>query len=166
MNPLLLGAISNQFGAAMSMLEQQIVACPDALWADGSKPEAWHIAYHSLFYVDLYCSGSIEAFEAPVIHLPDAQDLGIDPREGDAAAPSKAEILQYSGVARARARAALGNATTPWLASRAAFPWIPSNNLELLLYTLRHVQHHTRALSVLVRGVVGESTPWVASAPL
>ncbi len=48
-----------QFGAAIDMLENAILACPGALWGDRSqKPEFWYTAFHTLFYVDLYLSES------------------------------------------------------------------------------------------------------------
>ena len=45
-----------QFGAAIDMLENAIMACPDGLWSDPSTPGVagfWYVAYHTLFYLDL-----------------------------------------------------------------------------------------------------------------
>src|SRR5262245_49080422 len=59
--------IWQQFGAAMNMLENTLRACPDGLWRDNiwddptDAPEYtqfWFIAYHALFWTDLYLSGS------------------------------------------------------------------------------------------------------------
>ena len=55
-----------QFGAAIDMLDNALVACPDALWRqpvwhDPSVPsqrvEFWYVAYHALFWLDLYLFG-------------------------------------------------------------------------------------------------------------
>ena len=46
-----------QFGAAIDMLDNAITACPDAVWDDRSRqPEFWYLAYHTLFFLDLYLS--------------------------------------------------------------------------------------------------------------
>ena len=55
-----------QFGAAIDMLENTLVACPRGLWGDRSRrPEFWYVAYHTLFFLDLYLSGSDEGFSPP-----------------------------------------------------------------------------------------------------
>ncbi len=41
-----------QFGAAIDMLENALVACPNELW--NTTSEFWYIAYHTLFYLDYY----------------------------------------------------------------------------------------------------------------
>ncbi|MEZ4615730.1 MAG: hypothetical protein R2867_09495 [Caldilineaceae bacterium] len=47
--------IQSQFLAALAMLEQSVIRCPDALWDDpNDKTKFWHIAYHALFYTHLY----------------------------------------------------------------------------------------------------------------
>ena len=64
-----------QFGAAIDMLENGINACPSELWhvrlwdnhsATTDSSEFWYIVYHTLFWLDLYLSGSIEGFVPPV----------------------------------------------------------------------------------------------------
>lgn len=63
-----------QFGAAIDMLDDAVVACPDSLWRqplwrDPSVPsqraEFWYIVYHALFWLDLYLFGSEEGFAPP-----------------------------------------------------------------------------------------------------
>jgi hypothetical protein len=67
-------AIWRQFGAAIDMFESAIRACPDELWsaplwneskAQPESSEFWYIVYHTLFWLDLYLSGSVEVFAAP-----------------------------------------------------------------------------------------------------
>ena len=58
--------LQQQFGAAIDMLENALLACPDELWADRSKqPEFWYLVYHTLFWLDLYLSDSAEGFAPP-----------------------------------------------------------------------------------------------------
>ncbi len=67
-------SIWHQFGAAIDMLDNALAACPDELWrvrlwSDPSQrsefSEFWYIAYHTLFWLDLYLSGSVEGFAPP-----------------------------------------------------------------------------------------------------
>ena len=60
-----------QFGAAIDMLDNALRACPDPLWRDrlwhnpSEKPQYaqfWYLAYHTLFWLDFYLSGSAEGF--------------------------------------------------------------------------------------------------------
>ena len=40
-----------QLGAAIDMLENAVLACPDELWSDRSqRPEYWYVVYHTLFF--------------------------------------------------------------------------------------------------------------------
>ena len=65
-----------QFGAAIDMLENALVACPDELWSDRSqRPEFWYVVYHTLFFLDLYQSGSVEGFTPPAPFTLDELDL-------------------------------------------------------------------------------------------
>jgi hypothetical protein len=58
--------IWSQFGAASDMLEDTVHACPDELWSDRSQQtEFWYVVYHTLFWLDLYLSGSVEGFAPP-----------------------------------------------------------------------------------------------------
>src|SRR3954471_23807475 len=59
-------SIWQQFGAAIDMLGNALLACPDELWKDRSQPlEYWYVVYHTLFWLDLYLSGSVEGFAPP-----------------------------------------------------------------------------------------------------
>src|SRR5512143_1170686 len=67
-------ALWKQYGAAIDMLDNAIAVCPDALWRqpiwhDPSVPsertEFWYVAYHTLFWLDLYLFGSEEGFAPP-----------------------------------------------------------------------------------------------------
>jgi hypothetical protein len=47
------------------MLRQAVANCPDVLWDDpADKAAFWHVAYHALFYTNLYLSESEATFAA------------------------------------------------------------------------------------------------------
>ena len=72
-DPLWRTALWRQFGAAIDMLENALLACPSThwnglLWSDYSDPEFaafWSITYHTLFWLDVYLTGSREGFALP-----------------------------------------------------------------------------------------------------
>src|SRR3981081_1403358 len=76
-------ALGRRFAAAIDQLEHALRACPDALWQeslwevspedpgveqDGApiqvSPAFWYVAYHALFFLDLYLSGGRELLDA------------------------------------------------------------------------------------------------------
>ena len=55
-----------QIGASIDMLENAMLACPDKVWGDRSRrPEFWYVAFHVLWWLDLYLSESLEKFTPP-----------------------------------------------------------------------------------------------------
>src|SRR5437762_7049966 len=73
LDPLLRTALWQQFGATIDMLENTLLACPsthwnERLWSEQAIPEYpvfWNITYHTLFWLDLYLTGSVEGFAPP-----------------------------------------------------------------------------------------------------
>lgn len=77
-----------QFGAAIDMLDNAVMACPDSLWRqlvwhDQSVPsrraEFWYVTYHALFWLDLYLFGSEEGFAPPAPFSLVEQDDSVSP---------------------------------------------------------------------------------------
>src|SRR2546426_10961190 len=66
-------ALWRQFGAAIDMLENALLACPSTqwnglLWSDleaPAYPTFWSLTHHTLFWLDLYLTGSLEEFAPP-----------------------------------------------------------------------------------------------------
>src|SRR4051794_21539487 len=64
-----------QFGAAIDMLENALRACPEEIWGDrAGRPQYWYVVYHTLFFLDLYLSGSVEGFAPPAPFTLDEMD--------------------------------------------------------------------------------------------
>jgi len=49
-------AIRQQFHAAIDMLANAIEACPDSVWSGRGRGAFWYLAFHVLFFLDLYLS--------------------------------------------------------------------------------------------------------------
>ena len=56
--------LQSQYLAALEMLKQVIVKCPEASWdAPGEKGKFWNKAYHALFFAHLYLQESEKHFQ-------------------------------------------------------------------------------------------------------
>ena len=72
--------IVSQFGAALSVLNQSVVQCPDDQWEGHVGNQAfWHVAYHTLFYTDLYLSPHENSFQPPQLVTSAGQVYVVDP---------------------------------------------------------------------------------------
>ena len=162
--------IWSQFGAAIDMLQNAMRACPDELWSDSSKsPEwverdvvgFWYVAYHTLFFLDFYLSGSAEGFAPPAPFTLDELDpAGLLPER----AYTKAELQSYLDHVREKCRTTIEGMTDADFLKPAGFKWLDLNQAELLLYSMRHVQHHAAQLNLMIRQKAGSAPRWVAKA--
>jgi hypothetical protein len=148
-----------QFGAAIDMLDNAANACPDALWRDRSqRPEFWYVVFHTLFWLDLYLSGSAEGFAPPAPFTLDEMDpAGRLPDRPY----TKDELRTYLEHGREKCRATLRTLTVERARARCDFHWGESSFLELLLYNMRHVQHHAAQLNLILRQQVDSAPEWV-----
>jgi hypothetical protein len=155
-------ALRGQFGAAVETLQRAIEACPETLWGQrDAKPEYWRVAYHTLFFLDLYMRDSPEGFAPPP---PFTLDEG-DPDAPDPPQPySKRDLQQYLRRLRVQARESIDSLSDDRAAERCGFHWVEGSVLELYLYNLRHVQHHAAQLNLLLRQNVGSAPKWVRRA--
>jgi hypothetical protein len=151
-----------QFGAAIDMLENALLACPDELWSDRSRrPEFWYIVYHTLFFLDLYLSGSVEGFAPPAPFTLDELDpAGLLPERPY----TKDELQTYLAHGRKKCRGTIEALTDETARRRCVFEWIDLSGAELLLYNMRHVQHHAAQLNLILRQTTDSAPGWVAKA--
>jgi hypothetical protein len=152
-----------QFGAAIDMFDDAISTCPDRLWTavlwdDPDDPrygQFWFVAYHTLFWLDLYLTGSYEGFAPPAPFI-----RGALPEKPYA----KAEVSGYLKQCRRKCQSVIAGLTDEKAHQICRFEWMEPTFLELQLYSMRHVQEHAAQLS-LVLGQNGVSGPdWVAKA--
>jgi hypothetical protein len=151
----------SQYGAAIEMLDNAIAACPDELWGDRSRqPEFWYVAYHTLFFLDLYSYGTVEGFAPPEpFNLDEMDPAGILPPR----VYTRDELRAYLRVGRDRARAAVEALTDETARRPSAIPWLKLSEGEVLLDNLRHVQHHAAQLNLILRQVTDSAPRWVAT---
>ena len=149
-----------QFGAAVDMLDNTVAACPDALWrqpvwhvlSDPSQGvEFWYVAYHALFWLDLYLVGSAEGFAPPApFTLSELDPAGALPER----IYTKEELRAYLASLRQRCHTTFETMTDERARQPASFPWMADGEafsyVELQLYNMRHIQEHAAQLSLLL----------------
>ncbi len=154
--------IGAQVGAAIDMMENAIRACPESLWGDTSRnPQFWYLAYHALFFLDLYLSDKEEGFAPPApFTLAEMDPAGVMPDR----VYTKDELLSYLEHGRRKLKAEMAGFTDERARRRRVFGSVEGSGLEMLLYNLRHVQHHTAQLNLLLRQVTDSAPKWVRRA--
>ena len=165
--PAILG---RQFGAAIDMLENALRACPETLWnaqvwADPSQrtefSEFWYIAYHTLFWLDLYLFGQVEGFAPPAPYTLDELDpAGLLPDRRY----TPDELLSYIDHCRQKCRQAVDTLTDEKAQQRCTFLWGEVSYAELLLDNMRHVQEHAAQLNLILGQETGKPARWVTQA--
>jgi hypothetical protein len=151
----------------MDMLKNAIMQWPEERWDTSTK--FFYNAYHCLVFLDYYLTIPAEHFSSPLpftikaaAEIPeDAIDDIIPDR-----IYRKKEVLDYLELSREKCRREIGGLTEEKLAER----WVEQDGdrnyavLELLLYNMRHVQHHAAQLNMLLRREINDAPRWVSRA--
>jgi DinB superfamily len=153
-----------QVGAAIDMLDDVLVACPDSLWQERlwrTPPppafppqfaEFWYVTFHTLVWLDLYLSGVPEEEFAPP--APFAQGV-LDSVEAAPERPyTREELRAYLASMREKCHTTLIALTDEQARRPVEYPWMKEGEIvsyvELQLYNMRHVQGHAAQLSLLL----------------
>lgn len=143
-------ALTTQYEAALSMLNHCLEACPPEHW-EGKIAQGtfrW-VAYHTLFFTDLYLSANNEAFIRRDLH-----ERGGDERGPEACVGlSKEDALVYVPLCREKMLVCVTGETAESLAGPSGFSWYDVTRGEMHLVNIRHIQHHTGQLSAHLRRV-------------
>jgi hypothetical protein len=148
-----LKVIASQYLAALEMLKQVIVKCPEALWnASGDADPCWRKAYHTLFYTHLYLQDSRKDFIPWEKHH--------DPKTG---VPfTREEILEYLAFNQEQVRQRVPQLN---LEAGSGFDWLSFNKFELQLYNIRHIQQHAGELYERLGSRENIELDWIDQTP-
>ena len=157
MDKILKVALWHQFGTSIDMLENAIAICPESMWA--TKANFWYIAF-DCYYLDYYLTPNVENYFLPAPFA----FTGSDPTYGQPARIyTRQELLAYLHSSRTRCHELIAGmtselATSTWTnrSKTMRFPFF-----ELLLYNMRHVQHHTGQLNLLLRQGINDAPDWI-----
>jgi hypothetical protein len=148
--------IWNQFGAALDMFENALEKCPDSLW--NGEDKFWYIAFHTLFYTDYYLDLDPDKFHPPApFTLSEFSEDEMPDRVYD-----KETLIEYTGHCREKCRKLLSGFTKEIAEFVWKNKWKSYSMFELIIYNMRHVQHHTGQLNLLL-GRIDHGLPvWVS----
>jgi len=152
-------SVWQQFGASLKMFENAINACPEDIWGDRSgKFEYWYAVYHTLFWLDFFMSDKQEDFAPPEpFNLDEMDPAGILPDR----VYTKDEMLNYLEHGRRKCRARIESLTEKSVHEHCPFDRPDITNIELMMYMMRHVQHHTAQLNLRLRQTIDSAPLWV-----
>lgn len=146
-----------QFGASIDMLENAILLCPIEHW--DTERKFWYNAYHCLFFLDYYLTMEPGAFSPPPpFTFSEFEDVMPD------RVYSKEELLNYLRFNREKCHQLITRLTEEQFSER----WINQSGtmnytvFEILLYNMRHVQHHAAQLNLLLRQTINNAPDWVS----
>ena len=158
--------IISQYRAALEMLKQSIVKCPESLWDSADdKTKFWHIAYHALFYTHLYLQESEQTFTPWAKHRPEYEFMGplpwpphSLPKIGEPY--DKETVLEYVDFCQKEVAEQVPHLD---LEGDSGFEWLPFNKFELQIYTIRHLQQHTGELMERLGSRASVDIDWVGA---
>ncbi|MCV2485548.1 DinB family protein [Flavobacterium sp. SH_e] len=145
-----------QFGAVIDMLESSILVCPDRFW---DKKDFWYSVYHTIFWLDYYSSVEPDAF-SPL------QPFSLSELDPDGILPervySKQELLVYLEYSRKKCYFLIDNLTDETSKERFITKYKNYSRIEIILYNMRHVQHHVGQLNLVLRQNEDVAGEWVS----
>jgi len=152
-------AVWTQFGASLDMLENAINMCPDEHW--DTALDFWYLSYHCIFWTDYYLTPEPSKFEPPKpFTFSEFDPTGKKPDR----TYTKTEVLGYLEHCRQKANQLIRELTADRLNDRWINEYKNYSLLEILLYNMRHIQHHSAQLNLVLRQTINNAPTWVSEA--
>jgi len=162
--------LGRQFAASIQVLRNAIEACPDELWDDRSDgTPVWHIAYHAMFFCDLYFTRDLKSFKAPDFHVENHHFLPGDYKDfaGVVTTPesaySREQLLAYADHCLKKGKQVFEGLTEERARERCGFWWYELNVGEFLINSLRHTQHHAAQIALILRRRADIGVEWMGT---
>lgn len=148
-----------QFGASIEMLENAIKKCPNEHW--NTEKRFWFNAFHCLFFLDYYLCTTPKTFSPPAPFTESEFEDRMPER-----VYTKVELQNYLTYSQKKAKSLILGLNEESLHER----WINSSGsmdysiFEMLLYNMRHVQHHAAQLNLILRLEIEDAPEWIFEA--
>lgn len=155
----------NQFGASIDMLIQVITKAPETYFHPNSR--FFYIAFHSTLFLDYYLTLPPSDFSPLLSFTPKAPNDR--PKEAiDDLIPdeiySQQQLIAYLQIIREKCKQRIESLTEEVLKQRFIEGNEPGDMdypvLEILLYNLRHTQHHVGQLNMIIRQDTDQHMEW------
>ena len=155
----------NQFGASIDMLINVISNCPEDYFLTHRR--FYYIAFHSAIFLDYYLTIPPKDF-SPLLTFSQKEPEDRPKEAIDDLIPdktySKMEIIEYLNQSRKKCKQRIDSLTDEKLNERFKEGDAPDDMdypmLEILLYNMRHTQHHTAQLNMLLRQDLDKHMEW------
>jgi len=165
MNKSIKEILWNQFGASIDMLINVISNCPDDYFVTHRR--FYYIAFHSTIFLAYYSTIPPNDF-SPQLSFTQKEPKDRPKEAIDDLIPdkdySKQEIVDYLKQSREKCKQLIFGLTDEKSDQRFKEGDGPNDMdypiLEILLYNLRHTQHHTAQLNMLIQQDTGKHMEW------
>jgi hypothetical protein len=155
----------NQFGASIDMLINVVSNCPDDYFVTHRR--FFYIAFHSAIFLDYYSTLPPGDF-SPLLSFTQKPPEDRPPEAIDDLIPdkiySRQELVAYLKQSREKCKQLIFALTDENVSQRFTEGNEPGDMdypvLEILLYNMRHTQHHTAQLNMLLRQDLAKHMEW------
>lgn len=157
-----------QYEAALAMLKLRVEACPDEHWETKvGEGMIRQDAYHVLFWTNYYLLEGESAYVPSEYNDRGGNELEPVMCQGLTRADTLA-FIEYTHENIINTLAKATEASLQEICFTGIFRRKPFTRLELHLYNMRHLQHHTAQMSMAIRKVSDANgldlkLPWVGS---
>jgi hypothetical protein len=163
----------NQFGASIDMFANLIAMWPDSYWNLTNK--VYYLSYHTFLFLDYYLTIPPTNYTAP-LPFTMISPAKVPPYAIDDLLPTRLytqkELIDGLQICRQKCKQVIFSLTEEsmhrlWIDQPddiAGGSTLKYSVLEILLYNLKHVQHHVGQLNLLLREETGQAADWVSGA--
>jgi hypothetical protein len=119
----------------------------------------WYMAYHALWFLDYDLSPIEGTFTPPAFDIYN-YELGVKPPPFEHPY-TKSDLTSYLVRCRSRCKVVIEAMDNPGVAQIRGCERIQANVTELIVDQIRHIQHHTAQLNLLLRQTTDSAPGWI-----
>ena len=165
------------FGGSIDMLGNAIAMWPEDQW--NANKRFFYMAYHCLVFLDYYLTIPPNGFQAPLPYTLTDEEPNGRQMPSTMWCPdriySKQELLDWLRLSREKCRHVISGLTEeklnePWISGTGVDLDLASGGalhysvLDILLYNMKHVQHHAAQLNLMLRQTIHDAPDYVSMA--
>ncbi len=164
--------INLELGAAFEMLSNAIENANDDVWNNlGDKRRFWNIAYHTIYFCDIYLSdfdtdvkNVEEQYRLPAYLEKWAESYDFD--EIHEPVIPKDVLQRFLEETRSKLRYRFAKGIVKNQIEEKTTSWLKMSKGTVLLYNMRHIMQHIGHLNDILRKHGLPTSGWLASVPI